>query len=489
MTRNSAGNGRADVWIMSGLTLLAILTRLPGLGAWDFLVDEFATFYYAEDRMFGIRNPAYYALTYWFAHMLGAGELSARLPAAIFGIAAVPTVYLTWRTVIGRHGAFIAAVLVLISSWHLWYSQFARFYSAVFFFGSLAFYLYWRALKEDDLRKLSLALVANGLGILFHLTSVVVAGTFAVYLLLTLAVNRLRGDRYSRRVALVTLAVYALGGLIIVPFGLQVLSNWEGMGQHWGYGPASLMLQLVKYIQLPIAAAALLGILVLIADRRDAGVYLLSCTAIPALALFVLGAFTVVRPDYYFYALPLVFVGAGYLCGKLVRDGTVGVAGSYALAVVLLVSAVPEFASHYTGHRSLDVRTAIAYIDRRLAPGDQVMPMVSGVPHYARAGFPLAFRPGSPFDGSLDWQVIMDSAAADAGRLWVVVPAGRLSYARGFSDWLGENAQLVWRAYESRYDYTVRGLEIYRTTGPADEREGPRPSPTAATPLEPRFER
>jgi hypothetical protein len=459
-----AGKNQAfDYGVVSILTIAAVLTRATGLGEWDFLVDEFATYYYADERMLRLQNPAYYALVHWSFQLLGQSEFSARLPAMVLGAAAIPTFYWVLRHPLGRYAALIGSMLLLLSSWHLWYSQFSRFYSGVFFFGLLSFYFFWRAITKDDLRLIWLTLLANGLGILFHLTSVMVPAACGLFLVLTLTFKGLRPDSYSLRIAKVFLGIYMACGLLLLPLLPKFLGSWESKGQSWGFGPAGFVLQLVKYVQLPIAVSAFLGCLSMLKECRGSAAYILIGTVFPAVTLAVLSAVTSVRPDYFFYSLPLVFVAAAYLCGIVFDFERVKPLVALALPAVLFASLLPEFVSHYTGHRSLDVRETISFIQPRLEPGDEVLPMVSGFSHYAKDSIPLAFRPGSPFDSSVNWGETLSESSSNAVRLWIVVPAGRQRYASQFEKWLGENAHLVWRKYEKRFDYTYRGLEIYRT--------------------------
>jgi hypothetical protein len=42
-----------------------------------------------------------------------------------------------------------------------------------------------------------------------------------------------------------------------------------------------------------------------------------------------------------------------------------------------------------------------------------------------------------------------------------VVNTGRKPLARDLETWLGERGALVWRRSEKRYDYIVRGYEIF----------------------------
>jgi len=49
-----------------------------------------------------------------------------------------------------------------------------------------------------------------------------------------------------------------------------------------------------------------------------------------------------------------------------------------------------------------------------------------------------------------------------------VLPARRKLPAHGLESWLRQNAQLKWRKFEKRYDYTHRGYEIFLAPGKRD---------------------
>ena len=70
-------------------------------------------------------------------------------------------------------------------------------------------------------------------------------------------------------------------------------------------------------------------------------------------------------------------------------------------------------------------------------------------------------RPGSPYDMQIRWRPVLDEYAERSGRLWIIVPARRQQLNLTLQEWLGENASLVWRKYQTRYDYTFKGYEIF----------------------------
>lgn len=139
---NHGKAARIELFIILALLVLAAATRIYGLSEWALMADEYYTYFKAYDRINTIINPAYYFLTVVCFEAFGVSEWAARLPAFLFGTLSVPVFYVTWSRVIGRNAAIISAILIILSSWHLWYSQQARFYPGVFIFGSLAFYFF-----------------------------------------------------------------------------------------------------------------------------------------------------------------------------------------------------------------------------------------------------------------------------------------------------------------------------------------------------------
>ena len=150
-----------DLAILTGLTLLALATRSYGIAEWDLVQDEVFTVTRAAERYTSLRNPAYYVLVMGSFKLFGVSEWAARLPAMLLGILSVPVFYVTCRSVLGRNVALIGALLIIFSSWHLWYSQFSRFYAGVFLFGLLSYFLYYKAIRLGNPGYLAWAMLAS----------------------------------------------------------------------------------------------------------------------------------------------------------------------------------------------------------------------------------------------------------------------------------------------------------------------------------------
>lgn len=128
----------ADVFI--GLAL-ALLLRVPALGAWPLWIDEAATAAFAElpwDAFFGpilkleTTPPAYYALVKIWCGLFDASDGALRLLSALAGAASVVPVVLVCRSAFGPRAGLWGGILVALSAPHLHYSREARVYPLLF---------------------------------------------------------------------------------------------------------------------------------------------------------------------------------------------------------------------------------------------------------------------------------------------------------------------------------------------------------------------
>jgi hypothetical protein len=387
----------------------------------------------------------------------------------LLAVLSVPVFFATWRNLIGRNAALIGALLIIFSAWHLWYSQFSRFYSGAFLFGSLSYYLFYQALLRDDLKTLAGALLAAAVGFLFHATVIMVPVACGAYALLVVLGRDAAQAGLSRRVAKRYLALCLLAGLGAAALLWSIWQTRQGRGVSWGDGPLEMLLQIVRNVQLPLVTAAFFGLLVLLRRNAWLGRYFLVGIALPAVFVVTSAAFLNSRSAYMFYALPLIIGLAALLCEEVRQALASGHRlASHALTAILLATLTPELLSHYTGRHSLDVRAAVDYIDAKRRPGDVVIGFPVEFEYYARGKYPVTHGIGNPRVVRRDRPARIGTTVAGHERAWVVVPAGRKPLARDLRDWLGEHGALVWRQSEKRYDYVFRGYEIFRVDLPAD---------------------
>jgi uncharacterized protein (TIGR03663 family) len=120
------------------------------------------------------------ALSYF---MMGDSDFSSRLPAVLCSIATVAVVLFGYRRYLGRSGAIIGGLLVLISPYLLFYGRYTRNEALVGLFGALMIYAVLRYLDRGDSASMILLTAVTAL----HYTSKETSFIYSAQLLLFLA--------------------------------------------------------------------------------------------------------------------------------------------------------------------------------------------------------------------------------------------------------------------------------------------------------------
>jgi uncharacterized membrane protein len=441
---------------------LAIVTRTYGFGKWDFVSDEFYT---VDDAINGNYSwpfkAGYYALTARMFEWFGVSEWSARLPAVIFGTAGVPVFYLLSRRFLGTGVAIIGSLFVLFNGWHLDYSQYARFYSAVFLFGMLTYFLYYEAIRSGKLGMLILSLGASGFGIVFHQTSIVAFGCCLVFSIVLLLFLRDRFPDASVRLAKIHLVIAGVGTLVALPGFIRLASRWSDLSDAFGYGPFNIFLQTGKYVGIPVSAAAIFGLVLLLRRDLPKGIFVAISCGLPVVMLVGASAIMSARPDYLFYAVPMFFVAAAYFCEVAREHLSANRLASIGVAVIVIAGLAPEFMSYYTGRMTIDKRDAISYVTRHAEEGDKIVSLMGDGGYYWPEDRPKQELPGNAYVKSVDWEVELQPFVDAGQKIWIIVPVKRKRIAPNLQKWLGKNAHLVWQKQSKRYDYTYDALQVF----------------------------
>jgi mannosyltransferase len=172
----------ADAALVAGITVLAAILRLQGIAARELWFDEtlsvgvakmpwphlFLTLWYRE------ANGALYFLLLHFWLALGTTPGIIRGLSALFGVATVPVTYALGARFFGRKTGLIAAWFLALNAFHIRYSQEARGYSMVVFFGALATWLLLRNLEEPASAHWGLYAVACAAAVYSHMFGLLV---------------------------------------------------------------------------------------------------------------------------------------------------------------------------------------------------------------------------------------------------------------------------------------------------------------------------
>ena len=136
------------------LTLLALLLRVARLDFQPLWWDEGYSVWFAHHPLaemmrltaLDIHPPLYYALLSGWSKLFGLAPAALRLLSVTFGVLAVPVAYIVGKWLAGRRGGLVAALLLAINPFHVYYSQEIRMYGLMVLWSLLAIGFAARAL-------------------------------------------------------------------------------------------------------------------------------------------------------------------------------------------------------------------------------------------------------------------------------------------------------------------------------------------------------
>ena len=144
---------RLEHVLFGAVLLLALFTRFYDLGSRVMSHDESLHTYFSwllyrgqgYDHSPMMHGPLQFHLIALSYFLFGASDFTSRIPAALFGIATVAFMW-KWRPYLGRLGALVAALLLTISPYMLFYARYTRNEAAAAFSGVVMLYALLRYL-------------------------------------------------------------------------------------------------------------------------------------------------------------------------------------------------------------------------------------------------------------------------------------------------------------------------------------------------------
>ena len=478
--------------LLGALVLVAVALRFWRLGDWNFEATEIFTHRDSirEPRITNPRPLIYFLNYYVVGPFLPLDEFGLRVLPALFGVLAIPTLYLIGRRLIGVRAALLGALLLTVSPLHVFYSQFARYWSAVFLFSAVYPFALYLGVRDRDRRATAVGLVTGVLAVLAHPVAVLLVGGPAIWFAATLLrPARLRALWNERRFRWGVLVAAVLAGLVAVRM-VPVLQHWislhdknPGSGEFLlrvpgGAGPKQVfyVLAFVESLSLPVVLAALLGIGLLWQRRdRQLAIFLTSLAAFPLAFLTLISLRTPVSQYYLLPTVPVFFLAAGVFLDEVfgtewnLRPRWLIPA---ALTAIVLTAGAPTLISFYRDGRRYDFRGIAHWMQGRVAQGDAVFsdqPMV--LAHYLRGARVQRLRDPAALEESLG--ALRRSPQGEA--VWVVAPARSHAFRTSpklgsLNRWVYDNCRLRNTIGVGRVDFRQHYLQVYRcaAAGTAD---------------------
>lgn len=309
------------------VTALALWLRLHRLGDWSIWVDEAHTWRDVTLPLdvFWDSARAWYPLSYLALRgLLGLGalpdlsEASMRLPFALLGAASVPLLALVGRPLVGARASLLAAALLAVHPWHLYWSQNARAYALVVLLTIGAVGVYAHAVRTRRLGWHAAALLLVVVATASHPSGAALAAAFMVHTLLSL-------PGLAARRGVVAVAIMAIG-LLCLPLvqGLPQFRTFQFAKPESSPSVLHVLQTAAWHFRVPLLLAAVLGAAFAVhAERargRAGGLIVVAAFLVPLLLVGAIGiGLAKVTARYAITALPMGLLLAG-LAGVRLSD-------------------------------------------------------------------------------------------------------------------------------------------------------------------------
>ncbi len=409
----AAPTAPASGTVRDGVTLVFLLgavvlagARFLRLGAWSLWHDEALTLHDLAELGSDVgglpSHPLGVGLIGLWTRLGGASwpsEFDLRFLPALAGALSIPLCHWAFAPFVGRRRAALTALLVAASSWHVYWSQNARFYTFALVLSLLGGGLYLRGLWRGRAAPVVLGLLAWALAPGMHLSGLLVpiGLVVATALLPWVRVGLPEASARIRKPLLIGASLlFAVAVLVAVPkwseyLGKKGTSGWDDPARLVA-GLAHFALTTGWYVTPLLGAGVLAGTVVALRRRSsfDLLVAVGCAAALSAAALASTAA--VVSAQYVFCLLPwlalLATAPLDVLCASATgtaghdRGRRTGPALGYAALLVLpAVAGLALYFGKYEGERPR-WRDAYRYVWNERGPDDLVLGANSPVGEY-----------------------------------------------------------------------------------------------------------
>jgi mannosyltransferase len=497
ITRRSSGD-KLDLATWGAplaLALVAFLLRVSYLDAQSLWRDEVDVLRFANQpaaqllhnlAQIKYNGPLYYILMRGWLALTGESEFALRYLAACAGVLAVPLTGWIGQSLIGRRAAWLAALLVAVSPYMVWYSQEAKMYALVGALTLLAMACHLRALTTGRAGWWAGFVIAASLSFYTHMLAALLIPVYAMIFLLAWP-----GYRRRWRGWLVSLGALTLPYVPLVLWQLPLVVNTYATG-HPFYPIQDILASLFNlytrgvalvgsWIVMAVFLFAILGGILTPPSLRLAGdesrhpgefglrgarlrLFLLVWLFLPIGVVYLVSLRApVFEPRYMIFIAPAFYLLAGL--GLMVLSRSWRPAAGFSLAVILSLSLLGVWTQATTPLKS-DFRAAAAYVAAHRQDDTPIMfhmPYVRYTFDYYFHGDYVALEAPWTNDGQPEAQVdaAMTGLLVGYSDTWVVFSESWLWDSRGLvRSWLDRHGRLVEEAHFALVDVYHYGLSV-----------------------------
>jgi 4-amino-4-deoxy-L-arabinose transferase-like glycosyltransferase len=433
--------------ILVGILLLSFALRVYRLGYHSLRGDEGSTYVFGTEsltelieflRVAEFHPPLYYTLMHSWIAWTGSTEFALRFTSAVTGVLLVASVATLGRLLLDVRLGVIAAFLVAVNPYQVFYAQDARSYPLVTLLGVLATISLWLALKHERWRDW----IIYGLLVLGAMYTHYSAALIVIFQGMFVTWDSLHQRRFPWQYATVGIAA----GLLFLPWFLsiqQLLTDYRGYGERvniadslWRPLTAFAGGQFLKseiawgnaFFFLPFLCLGIVGLWI---RRRSAALLMLLYLLVPLIGVYTASQFKPVFDErYLIIASPAFYllIGAGLVWLLDLRRTWLAVA-SLMLVAALLFSGGVALSNYYLNPRfakSPPWREVLAYIAQKARPEDALIytaPLPT-IQYYNKNRLPAYLViPRGPVTSLTEATEELQNVFEDHARVWLIPAA------------------------------------------------------------------
>lgn len=454
------------------LIFIGAVFRLYNLGYNSLWLDEAATLALSSGTLeqiwsnmaVGDFNPPLFQVLEHFMLMIGTTEIALRLLPALFGIAAIPIMYLVGKEFKDKYIGIILAGFTAFSPFLVAYSQEARAYSMMFFLGACMVLLFLRATRTNKQTEWFLFAIVSAVAFWTHFYSVVL-----FIPLVLIAVYKFRND--WQPIAFSVVAWFAMALPLLFALYNLVLMR-ASSAPTYGYRGIDIIYQTFldmfwsSYIALGFAAILfIIGIWWTFKNDKEMAFFLVFVPVTAFIISIFLSNTMPMLPRYLIFVNIFVFIGIAMVYPALiaffqmaasdnlqknVKKETIIKLISFGLIGCFIITTVPFYVDYYQNYSKEDWRG----FSRELTNSTQPTDVIVVIPKYVR--MPLDYYYSSNLDKTIEigantveeLETIRDTAKSDNFRVIYIVTPDILAVdpTGNTLNWLAANTTEVGKA-------------------------------------------
>ncbi len=387
---------------------------------------------------------------------LGVTEFNVRIGPSLVGILSIPLLALAGRRLLGDRATLIAALILTVSPWHLFWSQAGRFYTLQFLCYNLALIWYLRSCLERSTRLAACSAVALVLAFLSQPPALVIA----VVLFADVVGCLIRREPVGLSKTGWTFGI----GAVLLCLGIQVydmksnVDDWQYFGSLEGHSWKVIAASMVLRNHPVLMASAVLCLPAIWRSSRRLASYLAAGAVLPVLALMVLSfAPNMYVHERYCFVVHYAWIVATALGLAMLWETVATHRGTWLAATATVIITMTflwtDLGYYQDGYRRR-WKEAFAYVQPRRQPGEDLACFSSiGTPiarYYLQTDDVLPYH---------DFPTSPEKLHALKRPTWLVLPA--VSATRGeLFPWMNDMADLK-RYYDLRVLQPFASVRVY----------------------------